>query len=79
MPLRHSSARCQEHGLSQRWLTQVYESVKPSSGNGRLLWHALGAKTVDLINENVHVESVHDEVEAQARERHFGNCRLGRG
>ena len=47
-----------------RWLTQVYESVKPSSGNGRLLWHALGAKTVELINENVHVESVRDEVEA---------------
>jgi type I restriction enzyme R subunit len=38
--------------------------VKPSSGNGRLLWHALGAKTVELINENVHVESVHDEVDA---------------
>ena len=42
----------------------MYESVKPSSGNGRLLWHALGAKTVELINENVHVESVRDEVEA---------------
>ena len=39
------------------WLTQVYESVKPPSGNGKLLWHALGAKTVELINENVHVES----------------------
>ena len=47
-----------------RWLTQVYESVKPPSGNGRLLWHALGAKTVELINENVHVESVRDDVEA---------------
>jgi type I restriction enzyme R subunit len=46
-----------------RWLTQVYESVKPPSGNGKLLWHALGAKTVDLINENVHVESVRDDVE----------------
>lgn len=46
-----------------RWLTQVYESVKPPSGNGRLLWHALGAKTVELINENVHVESVRDDVE----------------
>jgi type I restriction enzyme R subunit len=33
-----------------RWLTQVYESVKPSSGNGKLLWHALGTKTGDLIN-----------------------------
>lgn len=46
-----------------RWLTQVYESVKPPSGNGKLLWHALGAKTVDLINENVHIESVRDDVE----------------
>jgi type I restriction enzyme R subunit len=46
-----------------RWLTQVYESVKPPSGNGRLLWHALGAKTVELINENVHLESVRDDVE----------------
>ncbi len=46
-----------------RWLTQVYESVKPPSGHGRLLWHALGAKTVDLINRNVHVESVRDDVE----------------
>jgi type I restriction enzyme R subunit len=46
-----------------RWLTQVYESVKPPSGNGKLFWHALGAKTVELINENVHVESVRDNVE----------------
>jgi hypothetical protein len=46
-----------------KWLTQVYESVKPPSGNGKLLWHALGAKTVELINQNVHVESVRDDVE----------------
>ena len=47
-----------------RWLTQVYESVKPPSGNGKLLWHALGAKTVELINRNVHLESVRDDLEA---------------
>ena len=46
-----------------RWLTQVYESVRPPSGHGRLLWHALGAKTIDLINQNVHVQSVRDDVE----------------
>lgn len=46
-----------------RWLTQVYESVKPPSGNGKLLWHALGAKTVDLIKENVHIESIRDDIE----------------
>jgi type I restriction enzyme R subunit len=46
-----------------RWLSQVYESVKPPSGNGKLLWHALGAKTIELINENVHVDSIRDDVE----------------
>ena len=45
-------------------LTQVYESVKPVRGNGRLLWHRLGAKTIELINENVPVEAVCDDVEA---------------
>ena len=46
-----------------RWLTQVYESVQPPSGNGKLLWHALGAKTVELIHENIHVEAVRDDLE----------------
>jgi type I restriction enzyme R subunit len=46
-----------------KWLTQVYESVKPPGGNGKLLWHALGAKTVELINANVHLESVRDDIE----------------
>jgi type I restriction enzyme R subunit len=53
-----------------RWLTQVYESVKPPSGNGKLLWHALGAKTVQLINENVHVEPVRDDVETLVMDAH---------
>jgi hypothetical protein len=34
----------------------VYESVRPSDITGRLVWHALGAKTIDLINEHVVVE-----------------------
>jgi type I restriction enzyme R subunit len=46
-----------------RWLTQVYESVQPPSGNGKLLWHALGAKTVELIHENIHVEAIRDDLE----------------
>lgn len=46
------------------WLTQVYESVKPASGDtGRLLWHALGAQTMKLIHENIHVERVNDNLE----------------
>lgn len=46
-----------------KWLSQVYESMKPPSGNGRLLWHTLGAKTVELINENIHLESLTDDLE----------------
>jgi type I restriction enzyme R subunit len=37
--------------------------VKPPGGNGKLLWHALGAKTVELINQNVHLDTVRDDVE----------------
>lgn len=46
-----------------KWLTQVYESVKPASGNGKLIWHALGAKTIELIHENVHLETVRDDLD----------------
>ena len=46
-----------------RWIAQVYESVKPSTGTGRLLWHKLGAKTIDLIHENVRVDAVQDDLE----------------
>ena len=52
-----------EHETDYRWLVQVYESVKPVSNIGRLLWHRLGAKTIELIHENVHVDAVHDDLE----------------
>ncbi len=45
------------------WLGQVYESLKPSTGTGKLLWHTLGAKTIDLIHRHVHVEAVRDDLE----------------
>ena len=46
-----------------RWLTQVYASVQPTSGTGKLIWHALGAKTIELIHQNVHVDAVRDDLE----------------
>jgi len=51
------------HEPDYRWLTQVYLSVQPSSGMGKLVWHALGAKTVELIHQNVHVDSVRDDLD----------------
>ena len=46
-----------------RWLSQVYQSVQPSSGHGKLLWHSLGAKTIELIHQNVHVNAVRDDLD----------------
>ena len=46
-----------------RWLSQVYESVKPPTGSGRLLWHALGPKTIELIHEHIHVGTIRDDLE----------------
>lgn len=46
-----------------KWLSAIYESVKPPSGHGKLLWHALGAKTVELVHENVHLETVRDDLD----------------
>ncbi len=52
-----------QHQSDFRWLAQVYESLKPSTGTGRLLWHRLGAKTIELIHENVHVDTVRDDLD----------------
>ena len=35
------------------WLSQVYESIRPSSSTGNLIWTVLGPKTIELIHENV--------------------------
>lgn len=46
-----------------RWLVQVYESVKPSTGHGKLVWHVLGPKTIELIHENIHVDAIRDDLD----------------
>ena len=46
-----------------RWLAKVYESAKPVSATGQLLWHRLGAKTIELIHQSVHVDAVHDDLD----------------
>ena len=52
-----------QHETDYRWLTDVYESVRPADVTGRLVWHTLGPKTVDLINEHVHVEVPRTDLE----------------
>ncbi|MFM2058906.1 MAG: hypothetical protein RLY71_3291 [Pseudomonadota bacterium] len=51
------------HETDYKWLSQVYQSVQPSSGHGKLIWHSLGAKTIELIHQNVHVDTVRDDLD----------------
>jgi type I restriction enzyme, R subunit len=52
-----------QHEGDYRWLTDVYESVRPADVTGRLVWHTLGAKTLDLINQHVTVEVPRTDLE----------------
>ena len=56
----HPDACLEPHRKDYEWLTDVYESIKPPSGHGKLLWHALGAKTLQLIKDHIHVGSVQE-------------------
>ena len=44
--------------LDYKWLSKVYDSIRPTDERGKLIWAALGPKTLELIHENVSVESV---------------------
>lgn len=45
------------------WLTKVYESVKPASNSGALIWAALGAKTLEIVHDNLEVGATHEDME----------------
>ena len=65
---RHWEAVSPDQILNQyekdyKWLSQIYESLKPPSGTGKLLWHALGPKTLELIHKNVYVENIRDDLD----------------
>lgn len=38
------------------WLSSVYQSTRPAETSNRLLWHALGGKTLQLIHDNITVD-----------------------
>lgn len=52
-----------QYETDYRWLSQIYTSVQPTTGMGQLIWHALGAKTLELIHQNVSVEAIRDDLE----------------
>lgn len=65
------------HKQDYRWLSQVYESVKPTSGHGKLIWHALGAKTLELIHENISALDVRDDLDTLVMDAEFLEELLG--
>lgn len=45
-----------------KWLAGVYRSLRPSTMGG-LIWAELGAKTLEIVNQNVELDSVPDVTE----------------
>lgn len=43
-----------------RWLSKVYDSIKPVDGRGALIWASLGPKTLELVHQNISVSAVHE-------------------
>ena len=44
-----------------KWLSKVYDSIRPTDERGKLIWAALGPKTLQLVHENMSVISVDQE------------------
>ena len=45
--------RLEAHRDDYRWLTRVYQSISPSDSARDLLWHRLGAKTLELVSQHI--------------------------
>lgn len=46
-----------------QWLSNVYESMKPTDGRGKMIWASLGAKTIELINQNITVDEADTDLD----------------
>lgn len=49
-----------EHIPDYKWLSAVYNSLKPVKPIGKMVWQSLGKKTIELIHNNIDVESISD-------------------
>ena len=46
-----------------KWLTKIYQSVKPVDDSGQLIWNKLGKKTLELVKDNVEVTGIDEDQE----------------
>lgn len=49
-----------------QWMSRVYESVKPTDGRGGLIWASLGAKTIELVHQNLTVGEADEDMDILA-------------
>ena len=43
----------QPYQADYTWMASVYQSVRPTGGGGSLIWTILGAKTIEIIHQNI--------------------------
>ena len=53
----------QKHKFNYKWLSLVYESVRPSDDTGHLIWSALGPKTIELVQDNITAIGINGDVD----------------
>ena len=51
-----------------KWLSKVYESIKPVDTRDPLIWASVGAKTLELVHENIDVMGVHEAAEEDMKD-----------
>ena len=51
------------HKFDYKWLSVVYESVRPSDDTGHLIWSTLGPKTMELVHENITAIGINGDVD----------------
>jgi len=52
-----------QYKMDYIWLSQVYDSIRPATNTGNLIWTILGPKTIELIHENVTSIDIGESVE----------------
>jgi type I restriction enzyme R subunit len=52
--------RLESHRADYKWLSKVYASVAPADDTRDLLWHRLGAKTLELVHGHIGEVTVRD-------------------
>lgn len=53
----------QPYQADYTWLAQVYQSVRPVSTGGSLIWTILGAKTIEIIHQNIDTIDIGNSLE----------------